>query len=72
MGKMIPTEEAEEQAKLFSRMMQTIVNEWDPSINSLKSRRQRKMHTQKLSNHSSHNKTFEKNEVQLQLLQILR
>ena len=34
--KMIPTEETEEQAELFSTMMQTIVNEWDPYINSLK------------------------------------
>ena len=34
---MIPTEEeTEEQAELFSDMMQTIVNEWDPYINNLK------------------------------------
>ena len=29
-------EETEEQAELFSDMMQTIVNEWDPYINNLK------------------------------------
>ena len=35
--KMIPTEEeTEEQAELFSDMMQTIANEWDPYINNLK------------------------------------
>ena len=35
--KKIPTEEeTEEQAELFSDMMQTIVNEWDPYINNLK------------------------------------
>ena len=34
---MIPTEEeTEEQAELFSDMMQTIVDEWDPYINNLK------------------------------------
>ena len=34
---MIPTEEeTEEQAELFSDMMQMIVKEWDPHINNLK------------------------------------
>ena len=33
----IPTkEETEEQAELFSDMMQMIINEWDPHINNLK------------------------------------
>ena len=35
--KKIPTEEeTEEQAELFSDMIQMIVNEWDPHINNLK------------------------------------
>ena len=37
MDKMIPMEEkTEEQAELFSKMMHTIVQEWDPYINNLK------------------------------------